>query len=412
MPNALDMLPFDQLRRSRSLIALAVLVATLGLTAARASGVGPPTIVSETKLRAAEFHSVACPSTTLCVGVAKFGTEATFDPTVHYPKIEAGVNLPLGIAQYATIDGGENRVEGVACPSIAQCTAIDGQGREVTFDPEAPISPTPVALNLPPFSLHSIACPSRTQCTALGEYGEVTFNPISPAPAHPVVIGSAHIVGIDLACPSVTQCTAVGHEGSETTFNPTAPRVGNPVLVDRNTEYSGATHVASLVAVACPTRTECTAVEEKGGEVTFNPISPGKPVRASLQYYPQSGVVACRSATQCTVVEEFNLFTVDPVAPGIPTPSRWQAHNAGWLVSVACPSISQCTAVSNGAEEVTFNPNPQPARTGKSRRVWTRAQCNRAYRVWARNHRHSTRRQQRSEVTTLHRRHGCALSHP
>ena len=77
---------------------------------------------------------------------------------------------------------------GVACPSATQCTAIDGSGQEVTFDPSAPGTPTPVTVGAGE-SLNAVACPSATQCTAAAtQWGTanqptgyaVTFDPQTP----------------------------------------------------------------------------------------------------------------------------------------------------------------------------------------------------------------------------------------
>jgi hypothetical protein len=56
----------------------------------------------------------------------------------------------------------------VACPSVSQCTAVDEVGREVTFDPNAPIPVTGTvtvggAPQSPVAPLHAIATPSMTQ---------------------------------------------------------------------------------------------------------------------------------------------------------------------------------------------------------------------------------------------------------
>ena len=68
-----------------------------------------------------------------------------------------------------TIDAG-NVLNGVACPSATQCTAIDNTGHQVTFDPASPGTPTPTTIdggNL----LIGVACPSATQCTAVDYTG-------------------------------------------------------------------------------------------------------------------------------------------------------------------------------------------------------------------------------------------------
>src|SRR5947209_3622354 len=86
----------------------------------------------------------------------------------------------------------------VACPTSAQCTAVDAVGNESTFDP-APGSPAPVT--------------ARIDTNLTG----------SDPP------------GVDaLACPVVAECVAVDQNGQEVTFNPTAPGKPAPALIDQS----------------------------------------------------------------------------------------------------------------------------------------------------------------------------------
>jgi len=79
------------------------------------------------------------------------------------------------------------------------------------------------------------------------------------------MIDSAHNL-LSVACPSETQCTAVDDGGREMTFNPASPGSPAPDAID------GA---YPTLSVACPSVAQCTAVDGGGGEVTFNPTSPG-----------------------------------------------------------------------------------------------------------------------------------------
>ena len=67
-----------------------------------------------------------------------------------------------------------------------------------------------------------------------------------------------------VACPSTTQCTGVDDRGQWWTFNPTSPQADPSTISD-----------GALSAVACPTTTQCTATGPDGGEVTFNPTGGG-----------------------------------------------------------------------------------------------------------------------------------------
>jgi uncharacterized membrane protein YagU involved in acid resistance len=134
-----------------------------------------------------------------------------------------------------------------------------------------------------------------------------------------------------------------------------------------------------LAAVACPSGSQCTAVDWAGHEVTFNPRS-SKPSRSATIDGPREGVwrrvcgftggqcatiystqvaaVACPSLEQCTAVDTSGReVTFNPAAPGNPTLTRIDSSSDGGnLDGIACPSTSQCTAVDTDGREVTFNP--------------------------------------------------------
>ena len=112
--------------------------------------------------------------------------------------------------------------------------------------------------------------------------------------------------------------------------------------------------------VACPSRSQCTALEASGRAVTFDPrrrrplgvvtIDPRAKNDASSAF-------ACPSTKQCTATgaDDFTEVTFDPRSPRTPT---WFtiAQAVGGLVGVACPSVTQCTGVDAQGEEVTCDP--------------------------------------------------------
>ena len=109
-------------------------------------------------------------------------------------------------------------LDAVACPSASLCVAVDGQGREATFNPQAPQGATDAVVA--GSALIAVACPALAQCTAIDTRGEqVTFDPQSPSGATPTSIDT-NAVPLSVACPSATQCTAVDSSGEEVTFTP------------------------------------------------------------------------------------------------------------------------------------------------------------------------------------------------
>ena len=124
-----------------------------------------------------------------------------------------------------------SQLQGVACPSISQCTAAADDGQQVTFDPASPGTPTPTTID-GTNGLGGVACPSTSQCTAVDANGQqVTFDPASPGTPTPTTIdGGQRPAGV--ACPSTSQCTAVDSNGQQVTFDPTSPGTPTPTTID------------------------------------------------------------------------------------------------------------------------------------------------------------------------------------
>ena len=184
----------------------------------------------------------------------------------------------------------------------------------------------------------------------------MTFKPTSPGDVTPVTLdphppgpGGYHAFN-GVACPSASQCTAVDWYGEEMTFNPKSPGGAAPVILD---PLGGI-----LWSVACPSTTQCTAVNENGDELTFNTGSTEILSRANVD--PNHGglkAVACPLVSQCTGVDRTgHEVTFNPTTPGTPTAVELTGVERSDMWGVACPSPSQCTAVDVDGDEVTFNP--------------------------------------------------------
>jgi hypothetical protein len=292
---------------------------------------------------------LACPSSTQCTAIDPKGNEVTFDPTTLIVSSSANVD-PVPLSTDPT------NVNGLACPSTSQCVAVDGEGRIVTFTPGSPTAPT--ATTLDPgedFGLVDVICVSAAQCTAISQTKTVTFNPAAPAGATPAPIVLNGLLG-RVACPSTTQCTAVDSLGNELTYNPLAPASPTKVSIDH--EFSN-----GLLGIACPVVTQCTAVSAGTREITFNPQSGA--VTTSVAVDPSSGgnaigqdsgiqAIVCASASACSAVDgNGQLLSFDPTAPGHPALIRIDSGSI--LFAVSCPSRDQCTATGERTE-VTFHP--------------------------------------------------------
>ena len=158
-----------------------------------------------------------------------------------------------------------------------------------------------------------------------------------------------------MACPSATQCTATDNVGNEVTFNPTSATPNStPHPISSGYE---------LGAVACPTTTQCTAVNLNGDgfEVTFDPTS-ATPIStpAYIDFGQTMLAVACPSTTQCTEVDQNGEnVTFDPTS-ATPNSTPTPINGAGQLFDVSCPSTNECVAVDSNGNEFIGTPAASP----------------------------------------------------
>jgi hypothetical protein len=149
--------------------------------------------------------NLACASTRQCTAVrADGGIEVTFDPAGDTPS------------------SGEHEIDDyrfvlitVSCPTTSQCTAVDRDGKQVTFDPEAAGSPTPMSIDPNGGGLYAISCPSAVFCVA----GDLAGNAVEGNPQ----AGSWSVVPLDgsnsvqsVSCSSQSRCVAVDDAGRVT----------------------------------------------------------------------------------------------------------------------------------------------------------------------------------------------------
>ncbi|MCW3022549.1 MAG: hypothetical protein JWR30_1871 [Conexibacter sp.] len=134
----------------------------------------PAQTTKNTVSGAGRLGRLSCPTTTQCTAVDAGGAVTTFNPTI------AGSPTPVQISDLP--------LHVIDCPSTAQCTAA-GSGLAVTFDPKVPGTPKAIDLGAgqaPPATIAGIlhlACATAEQCTGVDNQGrEVTFDPVPPLP--------------------------------------------------------------------------------------------------------------------------------------------------------------------------------------------------------------------------------------
>jgi hypothetical protein len=281
---------------------------------------------------------LACPTTAQCTIIDGQGRETSFIPTAVGRPTPSVAASGIGLS---TID----------CPSVHQCTAAGtsasagAQSVGVTFDPTA-LATSPLIPLAGDYGTLPISCPSTTECVVLsGGTSAAAFNPTAPTSVSTTPQSFARASGYSLnafACPTAAQCTAVGRGtaaggvavGGEVTFAPTSPSDGTPSVIAGTQD---------LVGVSCPSTTQCTAIDQSGVEVTFDPLSPRKASRTTLEARAPTAI-ACPTVTRCVVVDGLGrVLTGDPQSRGKWTVNESLGANA--FVAVACPSLDECVAV-------------------------------------------------------------------
>lgn len=260
--------------------------------------------------------------------------------------------------------GGHHTLPTVSCPGTGQCTTVDGQGEEITFNPSNGAILTRAAVDTIGI-VSSVSCPSLAECAAVDNGGnEITFDPTTGAinaagrdnidPGH-------HLIAV--SCASGTRCSAIDDHGAETTFDPSS---GNVI----GSQANSVDGTVPLTAVSCQSvaagAQQCTAVDNGGGEATYVVADDGSVTSSTSPIDGSTALssVSCPSATVCAAVDGGGFeITFDP-ATGTIVGSATKIDTNGSagvaLSAVSCPSTSQCVAVDAQGNEVTFAPSATP----------------------------------------------------
>jgi hypothetical protein len=120
----------------------------------------------------------------------------TFDP------LAPGHPVPHGVLPAPAV--------AVACPSTAECVALDTRGHRATFNPAAPAGTT---ASIDAAQPEALQCITTTYCVALDAAGNaVEFDPHGTGATTRAAIGSGGVL-TGLACRPSDQCVAVARAG-------------------------------------------------------------------------------------------------------------------------------------------------------------------------------------------------------
>lgn len=305
--------------------------------------------------------ALACASASLCTAMDASGAELSFDPSGSGVLQDAAVD-PLG--DYAMGDNGAR----IACPSVDQCVlAAWNESDAITFAPLSPGKPVPVPID-DGAPISAVACPAAAECVGLASTQLPYTAKFSVAAVfdsrsrtHVDAIGLLSGTARGIACPTRTQCTAVATQtpvcGGCSPARSTVEMTFNPYRPPRRYPF-GAPGLkidkAAGAGPACPGARECIVVDRRGREVTFDPLRP-----RALSVHVESAAaltsVACASAKQCTAVGKKGIeVTFVPRTGALMTSRRIDGKRA--LTAVACPTARQCSAADDRGREITFDP--------------------------------------------------------
>lgn len=305
------------------------------------------------------LDAIDCPAITLCVAVDHDGGIVTAtDPG-------GGGHAWRG----ADVDA-NNFLTAIACPSSTECVATDNTGAIVssadvpggfaTWTVAADADPSTTQFqsdNAGPTLLRGIACPSSAECIAVDAAGNDIFsaNPTGGASAwtlaHVDTNTTAGCTGggiacqtpiMGVACPSVSLCAAVDFSGNLLeTATPTGTSPWGSESVD-----GGGFH--SLWNISCPTTSFCASADGIDDHViTWNPNAPTDIVHhrlgnAVFDTWCATGTL-CLGAGPTSHGSDELSGSLDPAA----LHATWRNMALGGINSVSCPTPTTCFAAND-----------------------------------------------------------------
>lgn len=253
-------------------------------------------------------NKIACPSTTLCVVTENNGNLLTStDPTGG-----AGTWQEAHVDGAQSIYGGVADLEGVACPSVSVCVAVDDGGNVLTStDPAGGSSAWKLAHVVNPngrdaIGNASVSCPSASACAAVEDATILTSdNPTGGSAAWMVSSVQATEVA-PISCPSVSFCVAAHGYGAGAVISSDAP-----VGAAQRWRASHIDGTNDIYVTSCPSTTLCILGDSEGNVLVGS--TPRLRIREpTLRGFGNSATVVARG----TAVLVDSGLTVDCPAHG------------------------------------------------------------------------------------------------
>lgn len=268
----------------------------------------------------------------------------------------------------------------VSCPTITSCTLADSAAKALSFDGSSWSQPAAIETGFS-YPISGLSCWDQGGCAATTHY------PVDGNGNLPILQGNQWLQNVDkwdfmgISCASKTFCVAMPAFGTHFEFYDGASW----------TEHTGPAVNLYLTDISCPTSTFCLAVDQAGNETHYNGSTWSAPVRFDPAASSGHLSVSCASASWCVAADDKgNVFSfngrswsgahsvesralasvscasstfcmvVDHSGNAAAlTGTTWSAPQAVVpghdLVSVSCPTVAVCTAVTSDGYAVRYS---------------------------------------------------------
>ena len=318
-------------------------------------------------------NSLACPTSSLCVGLGVRDIETSTDPSAGARSWHSGNVLS---------PDGFDTLEGLTCPSATQCVATTQDGAVVTSPDPAGGAPSYTAsqpIDEDGFDALEIACPTATTCVSADSVPGVATITLGTTPNETVASNLAGSTAIqDIACPTSALCLTV--DGNGTILHSAHPAASASTWA---AVASPVTAQGGLTAVSCPTDRFCIAVGYADTvETTSTPgaTATWKYTHLPFRYYDNASgetdddltAVSCPSVHLCVAGNDAAgvMVTTQPAGGA----SRWRLRQVGaargdLFDAVSCPDRSLCVAGDAQFGQIAVSTHP-----ARAARDWTSSQ--------------------------------------
>jgi hypothetical protein len=280
---------------------------------------------------AAPISTLSCPAATLCLAADNENFDSYLETTT----------APLS-GNWTVSPIGANWVNGIACPTMSLCLAVDRNGGIEQTTTPASGGWTRSEID-PSQSLNAIDCPSSELCVAVDGAGAVFTNTDPGSGSWQRTDNDPGQALDSISCPSASLCVAGDDRGiAATSTDPSDP--SHPWTLAQ------ASGITPLTAVSCSPAGLCAVVDGTGHEYATADPRGGLSAWKGAEIDPgrRLSAVSCTGSSRCVAVDGSGgvLSSTDATAG---TPWTRKEIDAGTaLLAVSCPGARLCVATDGG----------------------------------------------------------------